>query len=286
MNTLPTIRNPNFLIVGVTKGGTTFLAKALSEHPDVFYSRPKELFFFNTRRVTDKTYAGYLHDYFAGAGNQQWVGEGSTNYFHHQHAIKHIERYLGTETHIIVCLRHPVDRMFSHYLHDFKRDRVTGAETLDDPIFEDYIARSLYAKRLKIWKARFPNFRVLFFDDLLASAPLFYSQAAMFLNLKPQEVEDRPVNEGLRMAWDEDFLVLRSPVAPGRQSPRFRRDHVERLSRRFAPDVEKTMAFTGRDLPSWLALPNFELVEQKFEAWRTRTKEPGEVPVSSGTSGV
>ena len=86
------------------------------------------------------------------------------------------------------------------------------------------------------------------------------------------------------MAWDQDFLVLRSPVAAGRQSPRFSRDHVERLSRRFAPDIERTMTLTGRDLSSWLALPNFELVEQKFEAWRTRSKEPKHEPVSSGTS--
>ena len=146
--------------------------KALSEHPDVFDCAPSSHFFFNTRRVTDKSYAGQTARLFLGASNQAWIGEGSTDYFHHQHAIKHIERYLGVETHIIVCLRHPVDRLFSHYLHDFKRDRVSGAETLDDPIFEDYVARSLYAKRLKIWKSRFANFRVLFFDDLLASASL------------------------------------------------------------------------------------------------------------------
>jgi hypothetical protein len=278
---LPTIRSPNFLIVGVTKGGTTFLAKALSEHPDVFYSRPKELFFFNTRRVTKASYETYLHNFFAAASDQRWVGEGSTNYFHHEYAIKYIERYLGPETHIIVCLRHPVERLFSHYLHNYKRERVSGAETLDDEIFEHYISRSSYAKRLKIWKSRFANFRVLFFDDLVTSAPVFYSQAATFLDLTPQQIEDRPINEGLRLAWDQDFLVLRSPVAPGRQSPRFRRDHVERLSRRFAPDIERTMALSGRDLSSWLALPNFELVEQKFEAWRTRSEEAGHERVSS-----
>ena len=122
---------------------------------------------------------------------------------------------------------------------------------------------------------------MLFFDDLVTSAPVFYSQAATFLDLTPQQIEDRPINEGLRLAWDQDFLVLRSPVAPGRQSPRFRRDHVERLSRRFAPDIERTMALSGRDLSSWLALPNFELVEQKFEAWRTRSEEAGHERVSS-----
>jgi SpoVK/Ycf46/Vps4 family AAA+-type ATPase len=35
------VRKPNFLIFGVQKAGTTFLAKHLAEHPDVFFSDPK-----------------------------------------------------------------------------------------------------------------------------------------------------------------------------------------------------------------------------------------------------
>ena len=91
----------------------------------------------------------------------------------------------------------------------------------------------------------------------------------MFLKLKPQEIEDRPVNEGLRMARDQDFLVLRSLLRPGGSL------HALGVitSNGFVvgcAGYRETITLTGRDLSSWLALPNFELVEQKFEAWRTQ----------------
>ena len=38
---------PNFLIVGAARSGTTYLARNLREHPEVFIARKKELHFFN-----------------------------------------------------------------------------------------------------------------------------------------------------------------------------------------------------------------------------------------------
>jgi hypothetical protein len=267
-NALPQPRSPNFLIVGVTKGGTTFLAKALSEHPDVFFSRPKEPFFFNRPKMTAGAFLRYQNEFFGGATDQRWVGEGSTNYFHHKQAISFIERLLGDQTRIIVCLRHPIDRMFSHYLHDFKRKRVQGGERLDEEIFEGYIQRSLYAKRLKLWESRFPHLKVLFFDDLQESATKFYGNAARFLEIEPQPIEDTPVNEGMRMAWQGDWLTLSSKSEPGAGQviPRFSRADVEALRERFIQDVKRTQDVTGRELPGWKRLPDFGLLEQKFAA--------------------
>lgn len=37
---------PNFMIVGAPKAATTTLASLLSDHPEVFVSRKKELHFF------------------------------------------------------------------------------------------------------------------------------------------------------------------------------------------------------------------------------------------------
>jgi len=84
------------------------------------------------------------------------------------------------------------------------------------------------------------------------------------------------------LAWEADFLVLKSPVPPGQKPPRFSRDDIEQLGRRFLGDVERTMEITGRDLSSWLALPSFELVEQKFEAWRARRNTQEQEPAPSG----
>lgn len=37
---------PNFLIIGAHKAATSWLARCLGEHPDVFMSERKELYFF------------------------------------------------------------------------------------------------------------------------------------------------------------------------------------------------------------------------------------------------
>ena len=42
----PGARRPNFFIVGAPKSGTTAMADYLREHPEVFFSDPKEPFFW------------------------------------------------------------------------------------------------------------------------------------------------------------------------------------------------------------------------------------------------
>jgi hypothetical protein len=49
------MRAPNFFILGAQKSGTTYLAKVLAEHPDVFFSDPKEPMLFSRSQV-DRTH--------------------------------------------------------------------------------------------------------------------------------------------------------------------------------------------------------------------------------------
>ncbi len=61
------MKKPNFFIVGAPKCGTTALAAYLKEHPQVFFSDPKEPHYFNddfaNRHTTSlQTYLSYFHD--------------------------------------------------------------------------------------------------------------------------------------------------------------------------------------------------------------------------------
>jgi len=255
---------PNFLILGVQKAGTTFLAKVLSDHPDVFFSKPKELFFFNARHILPQQFEDYLATNFQQAESQAWIGEGSTTYFQHQQAIKHIGQYLGHDLRMMVCLRHPVERCLSHYLHDYRRGRCDGRETVSSPGFASYIARSYYAGRLAAWKKQFPHLKVLYFDDLVASGADYYGQAADFLGITPQPIQDVPVNEGMRLVWEGDDLALAAPPPEGQAVPRFARQDLEALTRAFATDIAATEKLTGRDLTPWRQLPDFGQIGDKF----------------------
>ena len=141
------MRLPNFLVVGAAKSGTTSLFHYLEQHPDVFASPVKEPNFLafpddgrlNLRgpldeagmyryihRKTAKSFAAY-RDLFADASRETAVGEASPRYFYIPHAAARIERYLGAPK-IIVILRDPIARAYSHFLMNRRR----GLEPLAD----------------------------------------------------------------------------------------------------------------------------------------------------------
>jgi len=176
----------DFMIVGVQKAGTTFLAKALADNKDVCFSDLKELFFFRRHREVKKwQFDTYIYENFWKAKPGQLVGEGTTTYFQNPGACEQILRYLGPKLKIIVCLRHPVERMLSHYLHDYKRRRLRGDEPIHSKSFAVYRDRSLYADALTMWRDRFENVHVMLFDDLVKSGSAFFEDAADFLGITP-----------------------------------------------------------------------------------------------------
>lgn len=137
--------DPDYLIAGTKKGGTTSLANWLVQHPGVLRMFPKAQrhksahYFdcnfaespawyrshFPTRRHRDRVAEdlGYL----------PLVGEASPYYMFHPAAPDRVKAMLP-DAKVIMLLREPVARAYSHYW-----DRVsTGFETL--PTFEEAIA--------------------------------------------------------------------------------------------------------------------------------------------------
>src|SRR5688572_14326389 len=115
-------RLPDFLIVGAMRSGTTSLHKYLQAHPDVFVASGKEVHFF------DRRYGRGLDWYrsrFAGVTTERVVGEATPAYMYDENAIARIAHDLP-DARLIVVLRNPVDRAYSHYW----RNRSRGRENL------------------------------------------------------------------------------------------------------------------------------------------------------------
>jgi hypothetical protein len=116
----PATRKPNFFIVGAPKSGTTAMADYLRAHPQVFFSDPKEPFFWCDdlpalrRRERIENLDAYLR-LFAGAGSEHLaVGEGSTLYLSSETAVANILSF-DPGARLVVMLRHPVD--MAHAFH-------------------------------------------------------------------------------------------------------------------------------------------------------------------------
>lgn len=263
------IRRPNFLVVGAQKCGTSYLCAMLARHPSVFHSDPKEPLFFQKPGLTRSDFDTYLSTYFAAAKDEPWVGEGSTVYFQWPNALKNIRAHLGTETKIIVSLRHPTDRAVSFYLHNLRKGRINGDEpiaSVGKDVKMSPILSSLYSHHAERWLEAFgDNITFLIFDDLLASSTDFVRQATSFLGIaSPEEGKREAVNRGYGLAWTEGGLTLEKPLKDGRPSPKFTITELEDLHSLFLEDVSRTEKLIGRRLEAWKAMPDFK---ERQSAW-------------------
>jgi len=128
------IKKPNFFIIGAPKCGTTSLSEYLGEHPDIFFSYPKEPFYFctdffnkfNRHFLTEKE---YLEKYFKGAIGYKRVGEGSAIYLYSKNAVKNILEF-DPKVKFIVMLRNPVEMFHSFY---YQTSRAGSAENAKNP---------------------------------------------------------------------------------------------------------------------------------------------------------
>ncbi len=212
---------PDYLIIGTKRGGTTSLARWLLLHPQVrplFPAREtrKGTYYFDVNyRRGHRWYRSHFPTRAAQsiraqvAGQRQVVGEATPYYLHHPHAAARA-RQLVPQTRVIALLRHPVDRTYGHWAErhrqhveplDFsdalaaEEGRLAGEEErmLVDPSYVSfahqhysYVDQSRYARGLGRWLAVFPRHQVLVLrsEDLYADPGLVYRQVLDFLGLR------------------------------------------------------------------------------------------------------
>lgn len=111
-------RLPSFFIIGAMKSATSTLHNQLAVQPSIFMSMPKEPNFFSD----DASYAQGIDWYqslFSGAKEGDICGESSTHYTKLPDYPKTISRLklLIPQPKFIYVMRHPIERLVSHYIH-------------------------------------------------------------------------------------------------------------------------------------------------------------------------
>lgn len=181
---------PNFLIAGAMRSGTSTLYEMLRQHPDVFMSPVKEPDYFafdvvppgflvdGSAPVTSRTEYDAL---FADQEGERRVGEASHNYLYYSDtAAPRIHDDLG-QVELIYILRDPVERAFSHWLFHVLKGRephadfrsalaAEDARVRDGVQFGHYVRRGLYASQLVPFFDRFDrsSLHIFLYEDLSA----------------------------------------------------------------------------------------------------------------------
>ncbi len=262
---------PTFLGLGAQRAGTTWLYRCLAEHPQVFMTAKKEVYFFHLNY--DRGMSWY-QDLFADAGSALARGEITPDYMYREQALDRIANDLP-DVRVIVMLRDPVERAISAIaLHPDRYKGLSLRDTFEK--FPDLIERGLYTLHLKkIYEYIDPQrVLILFYDDISLAPGRMLDQVFEFIGVdkgvRPPSMGTRvnrviyPGAQGLiqriGLGWSIEF-VKRTPIGGWiRRNNAYSRkasgtateDDLRWMAEYFREDVEKLARQTGRSLDHWL----------------------------------
>ncbi|MEZ6127481.1 MAG: sulfotransferase [Planctomycetaceae bacterium] len=210
---------PGFFLIGAPKGGTTAMAQYLSEHPNVFFSAPKELHFWNQDHEKDgrahevRTLEEYLRKFSAADPDvHRVVAEGSTTYFQSAVAVRKILEF-NPQAKFLVMLRNPLEvahgmhgELLRHFYEDvtdfeqawrLQEERAVGRRLPRNPVFKHQLqfreVASFAPQLQRLFDAVPASQRlVILFDDFVKDTPDAYRRVLEFLELEDDGRTDFP----------------------------------------------------------------------------------------------
>lgn len=304
--------------MGAAKAGTTALYKQLSQHPEVFFSPIKEPFYFakdivfddfrldmkanfttDLTQYLDQADRPALHnafvtnesDYlrlFEHAGQQKIKGEASVAYLYSEEAAKHIAAF-NPAAKILLILRNPVDRAYSHYWMDRKMGLTNNnfGEAIENDqqlskkgwgVSSLYVELGQYAEQVQRFKEAFPTEQVaiIWYEDFAEHPWETLQQIARFLGidaapLKTDGMERHNQAKEPRWTalqrWKRHSFLARSlqgmvpaSLKTSMQTMLYKSQKVPVLSREeraavlpyFEQDIKALSTLLGRNLNHWL----------------------------------
>lgn len=206
------VDGPDFAIIGTQRGGTTSLHAYLNTHPDILTPAKKEIHYLTDRHARGVDW--YIGQFPSHVPAGTLVGEATPYALFHPLAPQRL-REVAPSAKIVVLLRNPVDRAYSHYLHERNRghedlsfedalaaepERLRGLEeqlasgellASDTHKRASYLARGRYAVQLERWLAVFPREQMLILrsEDLYDNPAEATRRVTGFLDLPPLTFE-------------------------------------------------------------------------------------------------
>jgi hypothetical protein len=187
----------NLIVPGAAKSGTSSFHEYLNEHPEISMSSSKEPHHFARNDIYAQG-ANAHNKLFEQTQGVRYFGESSTGYLPWADAAARVASDLD-DPKVIILLRHPVDRCFSHYrwryrlglekrgfLQALKEDGVGyNPEKPTQFGYMAYLEFSQYERQYAIWKDAVgeENCLVISSEDLLNDRSHVMEQCFSFLNV-------------------------------------------------------------------------------------------------------
>lgn len=250
---------PDFLIIGVHKGGTSSLYANLTTHPNILPAWTKEVHYFDqTPLPRERWYRAHFPSKAELTKRNAITGEATPSYCLLPHVAERVKRTVP-DAKMIMMLRDPVGRAYSAF--QFNQRRGSNGQTFEDWIARDFdligdrtvgieemkmwlgegasqnstplgLLRGLYITQIKHWHSLFPREQIKIVD----SADYFRDPPA-FLNDTVTQTFGLPPHA---FAYQKTYHEKRG-------YPDMKPDTQARLQAFFKPYNEELYAYLGRD---------------------------------------
>jgi len=261
------MKKPDFFIVGAPKCGTTALNAYLTQHPEIFLPKKKELHYFGADlvfsrpKMTEPMYMAH----FSEANGEKRVGEAAVWYLYSKQAATEIKEF-NSATRIIVMLRNPVEMMYALHaqrLFNDNEDIFDFAEALAAEeerkqgwrLYKNaanimgffYRDAATYTPQIQRYLQVFgeDSVHVIIFDDFTNNTPQVYRDTCEFLRVDPhflpefsiinanKSVRSKTLRGFLRYPSPRTLAVLRTLIPT---QPRHKlKDGLKRFNRKYEP---------------------------------------------------
>ena len=190
---------PNFFVVGAPKCGTTSVYHYLSKHQDIFLPSKKELNFFSSEEIIRQNlyYDSFMvddfnhyKDLYKNSHNFFAKGDFSVSYLFYKDVPQKIKDCVP-DAKIIIFLRNPLDRSYSHYLMDFRLGYIKNSieQIIKNPkkfnmYYQQIIELSMYFNQVKRYKDLFgDNVKIILFEQLKNDTASTINSILDFINV-------------------------------------------------------------------------------------------------------
>lgn len=307
---------PNFFIVGAAKSGTTSLYEYLNQHPDIYMSPIKEPNYFakdinpeDFREDYKKSIQLDFNEYFSKPKlerihiafvtnfddylqlfrerkKEKVAGEISNTYLYSKVAAKEIYKY-NPNAKILMILRNPVERAFSHFVMNLSEGLVTYTNFLEEVLYDFnkekkgwgishlYIELGLYYEQVKRYYDIFnPNqVKVIIYEDYKKHPEKVLNEIFSFLEVPHYKVDlgkrfmvgnapknyylnktlkaiNKKIGNAVPKKIKNKLLQLYKEKFTTRQ--RITEQEKKELLKIFEEDIKKLSKLINRDLSMWL----------------------------------
>lgn len=283
---------PDFFWIGPQKAASTWAYRCFREHPEIYVHEDENLSGIggDALHYFDMHYGkghSWYQQFFEDYEHETVAGDTTPSYIRSPMAPRRMANDVP-EAKLIACLRNPIDRAFSHYWHEKKKQKITFEfqEILENyDLFQNWLEPGFYYEQISTYLEYFDREQMLFMfmADLKEDEQNFISTVFHFLDVdagfEPSVLDERVNQAGHKrdikakifreiaqicsrlgvkkyFTQDDNYAIkkritnffLNKTEYEQGMAPGVRNELIELMT----PDVRKLEQLVQRDLSHWI----------------------------------